>query len=84
MSRERSSGPTIACNAARLVRPLGRGRVGVSALSLRLSYFARPDPIGYLLVMTDVTATDAARKFADLLDAVERGEEAPSSAAAGR
>jgi prevent-host-death family protein len=25
--------------------------------------------------MTDVSATDAARKFADLLDAVERGEE---------
>lgn len=24
--------------------------------------------------MTDVTATEAARKFADLLDAVERGE----------
>lgn len=25
--------------------------------------------------MTDVSATDAARRFADLLDAVERGEE---------
>ncbi len=25
--------------------------------------------------MTDVSATDAARKFADLLDAVERGEQ---------